>query len=67
MLHLETGVHLEEVEGSVWIHEELDGARVAVTARLGYRQRRLAQGLALRGSYRGGWRLLDQLLVTSLD
>ena len=30
MLHLDTGVHLDEVDGSVFIHEELDRTGILI-------------------------------------
>ena len=67
VLHLQAGVHLEEVEVEVLVDDELDRAGGAVVH--GARQR---AGLLAHGATRGlvqahRRRLLDHLLVTALD
>jgi hypothetical protein len=64
---LQAGVHLEEVEVTFLVEEELHGAGVAVVADTGDRERRLAEGLALVVVHRIGGGLFDQLLVATLD
>jgi BirA family biotin operon repressor/biotin-[acetyl-CoA-carboxylase] ligase len=65
VLHLEPGVHLQEVELAVLV-EELDRARVDVAAGAGDLHGRLAHGLAHLVGELGGRALLDQLLVAAL-
>ena len=68
MLHLQAGVHFQEVElpgGPA--NDELHGAGGLVVHRLGEGDSLLAHLLAeLRGE-KGGWRFLDHLLVAALD
>ncbi len=67
MLHLNTRVHLDEVELPVFIHEELYGAGIHVA---NFRQR-LAEHLPdLVAQFRRhlrGWRFLQQFLVPTLN
>ena len=67
MLHLNAGVHFDEVELAILVHEELDGAGVLV-ADIG---EAAAEGLAdlfahLRGDLERR-RFFDQLLMAALD
>ena len=66
--HLETGVHLEEVEllGSAG-HHEFDGTRGFVVNGTGQGHGLLAHRLAHLGVDEGGRRFFDDLLVTTLD
>jgi methylmalonyl-CoA mutase N-terminal domain/subunit len=68
VLHLEAGVHLQEVEGlEVLVEQELAGPGVGVAHLLGDADRRLAhRGAELLGDP-GCRRLLDQLLVAALQ
>ena len=65
VLHLEAGVHLEEVELAVLV-EELDGAGVVVAAGLRDLDGGRAHGLADLVGEVGRRALLDQLLVPAL-
>ena len=67
VLHLEAGVQLDEVEGAVGADEELERARAAVADRAAGALGRRLHLLARLGRERGRGRLLDQLLVASLD
>jgi hypothetical protein len=66
VLHLEAGVHLQEVEVAVLVHQELDGpgADVADGASRGDRHLAHAGAHRLVDHRRGG--LLDDLLVAAL-
>src|SRR5690606_33775941 len=66
VLHLEPGVHLEEVEVAVLVDEELDGPGVDVVAGPTRGQSGFGQGLPLLVGETGGGGLLDQLLMASL-
>src|SRR5437763_5412851 len=67
MLYLDAGVHLDEVQAPVLIHQELDGARVPVSDLL----QGCAENLTNLGpqfwSDLGGRRFLQQLLMAPLD
>ena len=67
MLHLHARVHLEEVEVVVLVDEELAGAGADVAHGLGRGDRRLAHALAQLGRDPVAGRLLDDLLVATLD
>ncbi len=67
VLHLQTGVHLQEVEVAVGREEELDRADAAVVDGFGGLHRHLAHARDERVIGGGGGRLLDDLLVTALD
>src|SRR5688572_31021919 len=70
MLDLKTRVHLEEIEpGGVAcpVEEELYRARVAIPGCSCHRDRRVAHALAQRRRQRGGRRLLNDLLMTTLN
>ena len=67
MLHLETAVHLDEVELAARPHEEFEGACVAVADRPARALDGRLHLLAARRVERGGGRLLDELLVAPLD
>src|ERR1700751_337565 len=67
MLDLQPRIHLEEIEAALWVHEELERARIDVSdcARAsdrGVRQPALGLRLEVRGR-----RLLQELLMTPLD
>lgn len=66
MLDLETRVHLHEVEIPLCIEQKLQRARALVVNRLCGTNRDLAHPRALRTDCRR-WRLLNELLVPSLD
>ena len=67
MLHLDAGVHLEEIEIKVLVDEEFDGAGIVVSDLPADPDSGLAHLLPdLRGEGRGG-RLFDDLLVPALD
>src|SRR5918994_4514573 len=67
MLDLQAAVDLDEVERAVWADEELERARVAVSDRLARARDRRFHFLARRRIERRGRRLLDELLVATLD
>jgi hypothetical protein len=67
MLHLQPGVHLEEVEALVGADHELHRAGTLVLHRLGQRHRLLAHRLARGVADEGRRCLLDHLLVPALD
>ena len=67
VLHLQTGVHLEEGRLAAVVDEEFAGAGTHVVDRTGEHQRRVAQASPLLGIDAGRWRLLEQLLVSPLD
>ena len=65
---LESGVHLQEEELSRGlVHQELDGSRRPVADAAGQLQGRLTHDVALFGAEGGCRRLLDDLLVATLD
>jgi len=66
VLHLEPGVHLVEREPS-FVEEELDRAGVRVSQGAKAPEGSRPDLLPLPGGQRGGRRLLDELLVPSLD
>ncbi|MCY1560282.1 hypothetical protein D9M68_974020 [compost metagenome] len=67
MLHLQAGVHLQEIEVLVLADHKLHRARALVLHRLGQGHGLLAHGLA-RGVRNEGRRgLFDHLLVATLD
>ena len=66
MLDLNARVHLEEVELSTGIEEELAGAGIHVAGRLRRGDRRGAHARPQLGRHRDTRRLLDHLLVTAL-
>ena len=67
MLHLDTGVHLDEVQVAVFVHQKLDGSGIDVANLL----HRLFQDgvhlLAEFGRYAGRRRFFHQLLMTPLN
>ena len=67
VLHLEPGVHLEEVVGAVGVEQALDRARVRVPDRPGGVDGDRADALAQLGRDGGRRRLLEDLLVAALD
>ena len=67
VLDLETGVHLEEVEVLVLIAEHLDGTGGVVVDSLGHHAGLLAHSGTGGFIDEAGRRLLDDLLVTTLD
>ncbi len=67
VLHLDTGVHLHEVEIPVLVHQELYGARVLIAADLSRRHRRRAHSLAELRGHDGAGAFLQHLLVVPLE
>ena len=67
MLDLEPRVHLEEVVVAVGVHEELDGRGIMELDRAGHPAGTFEQRGARLVPDAGRWRLLHELLVTSLD
>src|SRR6266705_4273882 len=67
VLDLQPGVHLQEVELPAWREQEFDRARAEVAHGARGGGGRLAHTAAQRRRHRHGGRLLDELLVTSLD
>ncbi len=67
MLHLEAGVHLQEVRLALLVHQELQRAQAGVAGGVGRPQRHLAELLAQPRVYGRGRRLLDHLLMAALD
>src|SRR5262249_51792604 len=67
MLHLEPGVHLEEVELAVRREHELDGAGTDVADGPNHDDRRNAHARAQPSVDARRWRLLEHLLVSPLD
>ena len=67
VLHLQAGVHLQEVEVLLGVHDELDRARVHVVGGARQVAGGLAHALAQLRAHRGRGRLLDHLLVAPLD
>jgi hypothetical protein len=67
VLHLDPGVHLDEVEGAVLVEEELHRAGAHVVDGLGGLHRGVAHGLPELGREGRGGRLLHELLVAPLD
>ena len=67
MLHLDAGVHLDEVELAVLVHEELDGAGVLVADVGEAAAEGLADLLAHLGRDLQRGRFFNQLLMAALD
>ena len=67
MLYLQPGVHLQKVKALVPAHHKLHCAGTLVIDRTGQRHRLLAHGLAGGSADEGAGRLLDHLLVATLD
>ncbi len=67
MLHLEPGVHLEEVVAAIVVEEELAGAGRAIADRPGEGQGRLAELLPKAFANRRRRALLEDLLVATLE
>src|SRR5438309_8955459 len=67
MLYLDAGVHFDEVQAPVLIHQELDGARVPVSDLLERCAENLTNFCPQFWSYLSGGRLLQQLLMAPLD
>src|SRR5688572_14429986 len=67
MLHLDTRVHLHEVERAILVEQELNGARGDVTDGFAAAHRGLAHLLSQLGRERGRGCLLDQLLMPTLN
>ena len=66
MLHLKPSIHFEEIEGPVFVHDELHRAGIAIAGLARDRDRRRRHALA-RGLAQGRRRsLLDDLLVAPL-
>ena len=67
MLHLDPGIHLHEIIGSFRIKDELHGSRICIVYRPRRQDRVPVHGIAdlIIDGRRG--RLLDQLLMVSLD
>ena len=66
MLHLQAGIHFEEIEVTVLVHQELDGARAAVVHRLGCGHGLFAHFAAQLRRQEGRGAFLHNLLVTPL-
>src|SRR5665213_1876167 len=67
MLHLDAGVHLDEVDLAVLVHQKFNGSGVPVADVLKRLADRLAQFFAQLGSHHQAWCLFDQFLVTTLN
>ncbi len=67
MLHLEAGVHLQEVEASPLVHQEFDRAGVGVAHGGGDRGGRLRQPLPEARRHGQRRRLLDHFLMAALN
>ena len=67
VLHLDPRVHFDEVQAPVLIHQELDGARVPVSDLLERCAENLTNFCPQFWTYLSGGRLLQQLLMASLD
>ncbi len=67
MLHLDAGVHLDEVELAVLIHEELDRTRVLIADGGEAPLEGLGDVFANSGRHLERGRLFNQLLMTALD
>ncbi len=67
VLHLEAGVHLQEVRPAVGVHQELDGPGADVGDGAGRADGRLAQLGVEPGAQARRRRLLDHLLVAALE
>src|SRR5262245_48523369 len=67
MLHLDASVHLHEVEIALLIHEELERAKRHVAALAHGAGDGLSHVAAQLGRDRDAGRLLEQLLVATLD
>src|SRR3990167_2515156 len=66
MLHLKTGVHFEKVKIFVLINQKFERSYTNVPNRRGQTDRRLGHFLAGIDRNKGGWRLFDNFLMTSL-
>ena len=66
MLDLDPGVHLDEVELLVPVHQELHRARRHVVDRVGHREGRFVEPGPRLGRERRRGRLLEELLVPAL-
>ena len=66
VLHLEAGVHFEEVEGSAGVKNEFDGTGTYVAAALGGLDRSLPHLVAQFGRQNRAGRLFHHFLVASL-
>src|SRR5215472_18129379 len=67
MLHLQTGVHFQEIEAIVGVKHEFDGACVDVSSGFGEADcggSHLGAKCRVEGN---GWAFLDDLLVATLD
>ncbi len=67
MLHLDSRVHLDEINGSIFVHQEFHRARAAVTHLFERRRYASPELGALLIVQRRRWRFLDQFLVPALD
>src|SRR6202162_260644 len=67
MLHLDTGVHLDEVQSPVLIHKKFNCAGVDVSDLRESLAENFSNLVPQLGSYLGGWGLLQQFLMTPLD
>ncbi len=67
MLHLDTRVHLEEVQIAVLVHQELHGAGVGVADLPHGLDDQMAHALTQGSVDLGGGRLFHQFLVAALD
>ena len=67
VLHLQAGVHLEEVEVSVFVEEVLDGAGVRVADAFDEADGGIEERVAGFGGEFGARRLFDHFLVAALD
>ncbi len=67
VLHLNSGVHLHEVEVAVLVDQELDGSGALVAYVLGGLHGGVAHGLAQFWRHKRRRRLFEQLLVAALD
>src|SRR5436190_21413551 len=66
MLHLDSGVHFDEVEVALFVHQELDCSCVGVADGLHGLTKFLSGCRPQLRRHCGGWRFFDQLLVTTL-
>ncbi|MNV76924.1 hypothetical protein D3C71_1703090 [compost metagenome] len=66
VLHLQPGVHLQEVELPARIQQKLHGARADVLYRSPGLERRFAHGLAQLGGHHRAGRFLDDFLMPAL-
>ncbi len=67
MLHLKTGVHLEEIEVPVFINDKFDRTRAAVIHSLRQGNRLLPHLLAGCFVQKRTWRFFNNLLITPLN